>query len=317
MNMKHILLLFFFIISVCISAISTNAQTPNWEESSAFLNGAIDVHVHNMPDSGPRAIDSFESARIARRYGMRALLFKNHFTHTASVAYLVNQIVPGIEVYGGIVLNNTAGRINPRSVEHMALTTGRLGRVVWMPTWDSEHYSKTLRPNPNVVPISSNGELLPEVVEVFEVMARFNLALATGHSSPEESLLLIKKAKSMGIERIIVTHPMSPAVGMTMEQQIEAARLGAYVEFCFNPLMPADTGLAKPDGGLPIETMISHIRAVGIENAIISTDLGQELNPLHTDGMIYFIHLLKEQGFTQEEIDRMCKSNPAHFLGMQ
>ena len=317
MNMKHMLVLFFLALSVCISTLSTNAQTANWEESSALLKGAIDVHVHNMPDSGPRAIDSFESARIARRFGMRALLFKNHFTHTASVAYLVNQTVPGIEVYGGIVLNNTAGGINPRSVEHMALTTGRLGRVVWMPTWDSEHYSKTLRPNPNIVPISSKGELLSEVVEVFEIMARYNLALATGHSSPEESLLLIKKAKSMGIERIIVTHPMSPAVGMTMEQQVEAAHLGAFVEFCFSPLMPADTGIGKPDGGLPIKTMISFIRAVGIENAIISTDLGQEMNPLHTDGMIFFIHLLREQGFTQKEIDQMCKTNPAHFLGLQ
>ncbi len=317
MNKMHFLVWLSFTLSVCLSANPAKTQTPNWDETSTLLNEAIDVHVHNMPDSGPRAIDSFESARIAQRYGMRALLFKNHFTHTASVAYLVNQTVPGIEVYGGIVLNNTAGGINPRSVEHMALTTGQFGRVVWMPTWDSEHYSKTLRPNSNVVPISSKGELLPEVVDVFEIMARFNLALATGHSSPEESLLLIKKAKSMGIERIIVTHPMSPAVGMTMEQQIEAARLGAYVEYCFNPLMPADTGIAKPDGGLPIEMIVSHIRSVGTENAIISTDLGQEMNPLHTDGMIYFIHLLKEQGFTQEEIGQMCKINPAHFLGLQ
>ncbi len=265
------------------------AQTDNWEETSAELHNAIDVHVHTLPENGPASVDTIELARIARRYGMRALLFKNHFTQTASLAYLINRIVPGIEAYGGIVLNNTAGGINPNAVEHMALTTGRYGRVVWMPTWDSEHYTRTLRPNPDFVPISQNGELLPEVKDVLTLMARYNLALATGHSSPEESLLLIREARLLGIDRIIVT----------------------------NPLLPADTGLIKEDGGLPIETMVSFIRAVGTANAIMSTDLGQELNPLHTDGMISFILKLGQQGFTKAEIDEMCKINPARLLGLQ
>ena len=302
---------------VLITGVPGIAQTEFWEETSAALHNAIDVHVHTLPDSGPDNVDALELARIARRYGMRALLFKNHYTHTASLAYLVSRVVPGIEAYGGIVLNNTVGGINPNAVEHMALTTGRLGRIVWMPTWDSEHYSKTFRPNPNVVPISRNDELLPEVKDVLTLMARENLALATGHSSPAESLLLIREARLMGIDRIIVTHPMAPAVGMTMEQQIEAAHMGAYLEYCFNPLLPADTGKIKPDGGLPIETLVSFIRAVGTANAIISTDLGQELNPIHTDGMISFIMKLSQQGFTQAEIDEMCKTNPARLLGLK
>jgi hypothetical protein len=255
--------------------------------------------------------------RIARRYGMRALLFKNHHTHTASLAYLVNQTIPGIDVYGGIVLNRSVGGINPIAVEHMAVTTGGLGRVVWMPTWDSEHYSRTFKPNPHFVPISHDGQLLPDVIEVLTLMARLDLSLATGHSSPDESLLLIREAKALGVDRIIVTHPMAPAVGMTMEQQMEAARLGAFLEYCFNPLLPADTGKAKPDGGLPIETMVDSIRAVGTEHAIISTDLGQELNPIPTDGMISFFLKLKANGFTQKEIEQMSKTNPAKFLDLQ
>ncbi len=169
-----------------IGSGSGHSQTGSWEEASAALKDAIDVHVHASPDSGPRAVDAFEIARIARRYGMRALLFKNHYTHTASLAYLVSQAVPGIEAYGGIALNNTVGGINPNAVEHMARTTGRRGRVVWMPTWDSEHYSRTLRPNPDAVPISRDGELLPEVKDVLTIVARVNLALATGHSSPDD-----------------------------------------------------------------------------------------------------------------------------------
>ena len=292
------------------------AQTANWEEASAGLKGAIDLHVHTVPDSGPRSVDALELARIAKRYGMRALLFKNHHTQTASLAYLVNQAVPGIEAYGGIALNNTVGGINPNSVLHMARTTGRFGRVVWMPTRDSEHLSKTRTPNPDAVPISKNGDLLPKVKDVLAVIARENLALATGHSSPEESLLLIREAKAMGVDRIVVTHPLAAGIEMTEAQQVEAASLGAFLEYVYNPLMPSDTGKAKPNGGYPIETIVSFIRAVGVANAVITSDLGQELNPLHTDGMISFILLLKEHGFSQDEIDRMLKINPAKILGL-
>ena len=68
---------------------------------------------------------------------------------------------------------------------------------------------------------------------MLELMARKKLALATGHSSPEESLLLIREGKALGVDRIIVTHPMAEAVGMSLEQQQEAASMGAYLEYCF------------------------------------------------------------------------------------
>lgn len=331
-KMKKLLTIILLCLTstILLIVLTVYAQTDSWrqdpldiktgkeqEHSAANLEGVIDVHIHYAPDSELRALDALEAARIALRYGMRALLFKNHHTQTASLAYLVSQAVTGIEAYGGIALNSSVGGINPIAVERMARTTGRLGRVVWMPTRDSEHYTKTLEPNPHFVPISRNGELLPEVKEVLAVMAREDLALGTGHSSPAESLLLIREAKSMGIERIIVTHPMARAVGMTVEQQVEAARMGAYLEYCFVPLLPYDTGKIKPEGALPIEELVTAIRAVGPAHAIISTDLGQPLNPVLTDGMIAFIRQLKAQAFTQKEIDQMSKINPAKFLGLQ
>ena len=122
----------------------------------------MDLHVHCAPDDRPRSVDALEIARIAERYGMRALLFKRHNIPTASLAYLVHQEVPGILVYGGIALNASVGGINPVAVETMARTTGGLGRVVWMPTYDSEHYTRTYQPNPHFVPVSRDGGLLPQ-----------------------------------------------------------------------------------------------------------------------------------------------------------
>ena len=283
--------------------------------SLAQLDGVVDVHAHCAPDSGPRSVDALEIARLARRHGMRALLFKNHYTPTASLAYLVHQVVPGIEVYGGIALNRSVGGVNPQAVEHMARTTGRRGRVVWMPTFDSEHYHRTLKPNPTFVPIARDGKLLPEVDEVLSVIAREKLSLATGHSAPAESLLLIRAARQKGIERIIVTHPLSKEVGMSVEMQKEAASLGAFLEYPFNATLPPSP--AWGGGSSSMEDYVKAIRAVGSDHCILSSDLGQPLNPVHTDGLIGFFEQLQAKGFTQAEIDAMAKRNPARLLGLE
>jgi len=273
----------------------------------AQLEDMIDLHVHAAPDSDIRSVDAFEVAQIARRYGMRALLMKNHYTHTASLAYLASQAVPGIEIYGGITLNSPVGGINPSAVRFMAETTGGLGRVVWMPTRDSEHVHLIRAANPNHVPISRDGALLPEVLAVLDLIREYDLALATGHSSPAECILLIQAARARGIERIIVTHPGSESVGMTLETQREASRLGALLEY------PISHALGGDDR---IEHFVTQIRAVSPENVALSTDLGSPGRPVPPDGLSFVLRRLMEAGITQEEIDQMTKRNPAHFLGL-
>ncbi len=273
----------------------------------AQLEGVIDLHVHAAPDSDLRSVDAIEAARLARRQGMRALLFKNHYTQTASLAYLVSQAVPGIEIYGGITLNNTVGGINPFAVRIMAETTGGLGRVVWMPTRDSEYASLRIEPNPLHVPISRDGALLPEVLEVLDVMAEHDLSLATGHSSPEESLLLIREAQARGVERIIVTHPFSPSVAMTPETQREAARMGALLEYPISLALGDDETFGD---------FVDQLRQVGMDSVALSTDLGQPGRPVHPDGLNVILRRLMEAGVTRAEIDVMTRRNPARFLAL-
>lgn len=281
---------------------------------SAQLEGVVDLHVHSAPDSGPRALDALEVARIAKRNGMRGLLFKNHYTQTASLAYLVSQAEPGVEAYGGVVLNRAVGGLNPAAVERMALTSGGVGRVVWMPTFDSEHYHRVFRPNPKFVPVARAGRLLPETLGVLDAVAEHDLALATGHSSPEESLLLIRAAKQRGIQRIIVTHPLPPPVAMSVEQQMEAAKMGAYLEYAFQATLTANPDW--PGGEVTMEETAAAIRRVGPEHVILTSDLGQVGNPVHTDGLALFRNALTEAGFTEVELDRMMKENPARYLGL-
>src|SRR6266849_2580622 len=113
------------------------------------LNGVVDIHVHCDPDDRPRSIDAIDIAKLARDRGIRALVLKNHYEPTESMAFLVRKVVPGIEIFGGIALNRTVGGINPAAVERMTRVKGGWGRVVWMPTFDAENqvrFSKENRP---------------------------------------------------------------------------------------------------------------------------------------------------------------------------
>jgi hypothetical protein len=57
-------------------------------------------------------------------------------------------------------------------------------------------------------------------------------------------------------------------------------------------------------------------RFVGVEHCILSSDMGQPANPLHPDALAAFFKGMREQGFSQSEIDQMSKTNPARLLGL-
>ena len=268
------------------------------------LAGAIDLHAHSDPDGVPRSIDAIDLARLAKSRGMRAIVLKNHYEPTASLAYIVRKEVPGIEVFGGISLDLTVGGVNPAAVEWMTKVKGGYGRVVWMPTYDSEHNAAPEhRPFARV---ARDGKLVPEVVAVIGIIARHGLVLETGHSSPAECLMLIREGRGEGVRGIVVTHADSPIVGMSIPEMQEAAKLGAYLELVW----------AKPGSEL-LKAHVAAIRAVGPEHFILSSDLGQAGNPLHPDGLLELYRYLKQQGFSEADIDMMAKTNPAKALGLE
>jgi len=273
------------------------------------LSGVIDIHVHSDPDSVPRSIDAIDLARLAKSRGMRGLVLKNHYESTASLAYVVRKEVPGIEIFGGIDLNRTVGGINPAAVERMTMVKGGWGRLVWMPTFDAENQVRYSKENRPFVPVSRNGELLPEVREVIAVIAKHHLVLATGHSSPAEGLLLIREGRRQGVEHMVVTHAMLAPVRMSISEMREAASLGAYIEFVYN-------GLVGPNKMFELPEYAVAIRQVGPASVILSSDLGQPGNPLHPDGLEAFFAGLKRSSFTDSELDRMTKTNPARLLGL-
>ncbi len=287
---------------VCVASIGWAQEKP--------LAGVIDIHVHAAPDSTPRSIDAIDLARLAKARGMRGLVLKNHYEPTASLAYIVRKEVPGIEIFGGIDLNLSVGGMNPTAVEHMAAITGGYGRFVWMATYDSENQVRFLKQNRPFVRIARDGELLPETKAVIAVIAKHDLVMATGHSSAEEGLLLVREAKANGVRHMVVTHGMLQPTHMSDTQMLEAAKMGAYIEFVYNGLIGSGKEFDFAD-------YAKAIRFVGVDHCILSSDMGQPNNPLHPDGLQAFFKGLKGQGFTQAEIDQMSQDNPARLIGLE
>jgi len=272
------------------------------------LQGIIDIHAHVGPATDlslPRTLDAIEATELAARHGMRAINLKQHYLETASWAYLVSRVVPGIKVFGGIALNRSVGGLNVNAVEQVATFKGGFGRVVYMPTFESEFYNPN---SPIAVPVSKNGQLLPAVFDILKVVAKYDMALSTGHSSPAESLMIIKAAKDAGVKRIFVQHPALNRINMTVEMQKEAVKMGALLEYVLGEAL----GNAKD-----FEHWTGLIKAVGPENVVIGTDLGQWGRSTPTDGYKVIIPRMLKAGFTQAQLDVMMKTNPARLLGLE
>jgi len=298
------------LVSLAALAAAGTVAVSGADDPTRFLVGAVDIHVHSSPDNVPRSVDGLEAAIMARAHDMRAIVLKNHYDPTAGLAYMVRKQVAGVEVFGGIDLNLTVGGMNSLAVDHMTQVSGGYGRVVWMSTFDAEHQVRFSKENRPFVSVSKNGELLQATKDVIAVIAKRGLVLATGHVSPGEGLMLLREGKRQGVRHMVVTHAMNAPILMTLPQMQEAAALGAFIEFVGGSMRLADAPAT-------VARFADAIRKVGPEFCILSSDLGQKVNPLPAGGYAEFIAAMQARGFTDAELGRMTKHNPATLLGLQ
>ena len=282
--------------------------------------GVIDMHVHSHPDVFGRNMDDIDIAQLAKSKGMRGILLKNHISETASRAALVMKVVPGIEVFGGIVLNKAVGGINPDAVEWMHRVYGSRGKVVWLPTFESDKHVKTFgKPTDKGLVVAPNGQVTPEMEAILKIIARENLLLATGHVHPEEIIAVVRRGRELGVKNMLVTHGLTNVPGLTMAQAKQVTDMGALIEVCFLQF------LAGPNAPLAFLTHWTQINAknvaqavkeIGAKSLVISSDLGQSANMTHPDGLEVAIAAMKREGISDGDIDIMMRKNPARLLGL-
>ena len=274
-----------------------------------LMEGAMDIHVHFAPDPKvERRGSAIDVAQQAKDMGMRGLVLKSHEYPTHPVAYTASQAVPGITLIGGVALDLEVGGLNPMAVEATALMGGKL---VWMPTYSARADRQRKGLNGGICLLDDKGQLVPEVLAILEIVKAYDMVLATGHISTEESMALVSEARNFGINRVVVTHATTMAVwnGMTVEDMKTLASMGAYIEHCLHVMMPLTNRMAPRELA---ETM----SAIGLENCIVSSDFGQDHHPMPAEGLRMGIATLLQAGLEVVEVGLLVKDNPSRLLGI-
>jgi uncharacterized protein DUF6282 len=282
--------------------------------------GVIDMHVHSHPDVFGRNMDDIDVANLAKARGMRGIVLKNHVGETASRAALVMKVVPGIEVFGGVVLNKAVGGVNPDAVEWMHRVYGSRGKIVWLPTFEADRHVKVLsKPDARGLVVAPGGQVTPEMEAILKIIARENLVLATGHVHPEEIIAVVRRGRELGVKNMLITHGLTNVPGLSMAQAKQVADMGAVIEVCFLQF------LAGPNAPLAFLTHWTQVNAknvatavkeIGAKSLIISSDLGQSANMTHPDGIEAAIAAMKKENISDADIDVMMRKNPARLLGL-
>ena len=287
---------------------------------TGLLRGASDVHLHGAPSIFDRAANDIEIARGALEWGVTAFVLKAHEGSTAAEAQLTNFAVPGARAVGSVVLNRFVGGLNPLAVE-VAVTMG--ARVVFLPTLHAANHiqyfgvpgfpnMQTALPPRQVEGVrllDEQGEPLPELLEVIDVVRAAGVALATGHVSLAETERVVALARQHGVERVIVNHPDFGPTGLDVATQARLLALGAYLEFPVN-------FLTTLEGEVEPAELVARLRRLGTERCLLASDLGQRRNGDPWRGLARGVHALLQAGLPETDLDRLLRQNPREVLGL-
>jgi Family of unknown function (DUF6282) len=288
------------------------------------IEGGYDVQVHVAPDVIARRIDDLDLAKEFLARKLKGFVLKSHYAPTYERAKVVTKASPGITAFGAITLNHSVGGLNPVALE----IAGRSGnKIVWMPTVDAanETAGRTDGPTdklpfwakiqrelsatgispPPLTVIDADGKVNAAARRCLELIGKHDMVLATGHLSKKEIRALVKTGKEMGLKRILVTHAEFPSQNMTADEQLEVANMGAMIEHCFTTMY---TNKA------PWNAYYNSVRKVGPERVVLSTDLGQTINPPVAEGFAMFAQKMLDAGFSKADVRRMCVTNPTALI---
>ena len=281
----------------------------------------IDLHVHIGPEPIPRkfTLETLVSEENDRICGIG---LKNHFYPTTPfIASLKN--TTNLELIGSVVLNNYVGGLNPDVVYSTAKISEK-PIIVWFPTINADNYLKRskyeIRPEwvnnkfksrlsseiRGITVIDSSGKLIEKARSVLKMIKDNNSILATGHISTVETELVVAEALGLGIDKIIITHPMYQLIEMPIDKQAEISQTkGVYIEVPYS-MYAIDK--------ISIVELTKVIKKVHPSKAIISSDVGQINMPSPSVALREFTLLLKENGIDEDSINQMGNTNPRKLI---
>jgi Family of unknown function (DUF6282) len=287
------------------------------EAGHAWLQGAIDLHVHCGPSFFPRWGDGLDLARACEQAGMAGVLLKAHEGSTVAEAAVLDRLSPSLDVVGGVVLNRYVGGINPAAVE-AALRLG--GRCVWFPTMDADAHAKAfgstgaypaqrggIESPSGIRLLDDDGKLADGAQDVLALAAEHEALVATGHLDGSEIRALLPAAREAGVRRFLVQHPTFTVPGLSLDELEPLVAQGAVVELTYlnvSPLWRTST----------VEQAAETLARLGGNAVVVSSDAGQAHNPSPPEALRSFAQALHEQGVTKAELTKALCDTPRRLL---
>jgi hypothetical protein len=287
-----------------------------------LVRGAVDLYVHASPDMLPRRCDDLALAAELQAAGYRAAVHRHHYSGTAERAALAVRAT-GFDLRGALDLNASVGGVCPAAVE-VALRMG----AVWinLPTISATAFRATLSTRPAAVRellglggpvgiVDGNGAVLDAVREVLALVSERNAVLATGYLSRGEIEAVLRAAEDAQTERVVLSNPLSPAMGMPQAEVIEVLEThrGVFIEESVyqHQALPSSSAAV-----LPLADCVPVITRVGVDRVVISSDGGIASAPppavLLADGCDELV----AAGLPVAAVRRLVQANPARLLGL-
>jgi hypothetical protein len=296
---------------------SSSGVTADEETITQLLAGSFDTHVHAGPDSfGRRTYTEADVAIKACGYGMGGVVFKCQCSASSAREQFVRQIADRwaedngkkrIDIFSGVVLNYPVGGINPYAAE-ASLAMG--GKYVWTPTRDASHHHRAAGSAEKGIDVcDANGRLVPQMYDIFKMIAEKDAILGISHQSTRERYLMVKEAKKSGVRRIVIEHPQLHVTRLTIEQMREFRDMGVYLGICYAAAVP---NFINPE--IDKFEVAEIIKALGTTRLISQTDMTQLQNPDPVEAMRLFAKVLLSLGVTEAEIREIFVHNCRELL---
>ena len=288
-----------------------------FEVVEQLIQGAIDIHCHCGPCAVvQRSFNEIEYGIEATKAGMAAIVNKALTAPTARSAALAQTVVDqwakehnmkSAKIIGGAGLNYATGGLNPNAVTNAAKLGGRF---VWTPVHDSAHAHRIdtltgMKRSGGIEVINESGEVLPELKEVFKVIAECDMVLSLSHHSTRERFAMIDTAKEMGIKRISIAHPFNPLTRMSVEQMKIAADKGAYLEHLYVDFSPHIWNW---------DETIEAIQKIGADHFVLGSDSGRWDMPPPIPLYRIMIAKFLLRGIPQGDIEKMVRLNAEKLI---
>lgn len=297
------------------------------------IEGAVDIHTHCGPSPFDRRVDGYECAREVADAGMAGVVLKEHHLPTAyglpHIERLLDRDGRDVDVFGSVVLNYCTGGFNPFVVQ-AAVDYG--AKVVWAPTLDARYHAQQTGDLGAFLGVDAGDEytdkeglsafetdgfdddsevsptLTRDVQRCLDKVIENDLVFCLGHLSYRETEAIVEYLGERGHSKTVVDHPNYDVTEFSLEEQRTLAAKGAFLNYPY-------LAISDEHGWSSSQEILESIRAVGVENCVLSSDVGQENSLPVPDSLLEFGDELASAGLAPNEFETLIVDQPKRILG--